>query len=47
MLLGILGASLLGNISASKGAISAGNEAITKRQGRGFIETGLGSKKDF
>ena len=43
MLLGILGASLLGNILVGK-------EAIAKRQGREFIRAGYGStikNKDF
>ena len=53
MLLGTLGASLLGNILAGKGAITkrqgrevirAEDGAIAKRQGRGFIKTGYGSK---
>ena len=38
MLLGTLGASVLGNILAGKGA---GDGAITKRQGRGIIELAM------
>ena len=49
MLLGTLGASVLGNILAGKGVIRAGDGAITKRQGRGIIELAmdLQSKKKF
>ena len=39
MLLGILGASLLGNILAGKGAIS-------KRQGQWIVRSGYGNKAD-
>ena len=53
MLLGTLGASLLGNILAGKGAIAtghergmnrAGEEAIAKRQGRGIVRAGYGRR---
>ena len=53
-LLGTLGASLLGNILAGKGAIAtsrgrgvnrAGKGAIAKRQGRGIVRGGYGNKK--
>ena len=49
MLLGTLGASLLGNILVGKGVIRAGDGAITKRQGRGIIRAGYEStiKKGF
>ena len=40
MLLTALGACLLGNILAGKGAIA-------KTQGRGFLRAGYESKKDF
>ena len=52
MLLGRLGASLVGNILTSTGAIETsqkqgvirdGDGVITKRQGRGFIRAGYGS----
>ena len=43
MLLGTLGASLLGNILAGKGVIRAGDGVIMKRQGRGIIIAGYGS----
>ena len=45
MLLGTLGASLLGNILAGKGINRAGVEAIAKRQGRGIVRAGYGNKK--
>ena len=44
MLLGTLGASLLGNILAGKGINRAREEAIAKRQGRGVIRAGYGNK---
>ena len=59
MLLGRLGASLVGNILTSTGVIETsqkqgvirdGDGVITKRQGRGFIRAGYGStikKKGF
>ena len=50
MLLGTLGASVLGNILAGKGVIRAGDGAITKRQGRGIIELAMdlqSKKKGF
>ena len=52
MLLGKLGASLLGNILAGKGAIAtsqgrgvnrAGEGVIAKRQGRGVVRAGCGN----
>ena len=36
---------LLGRILAGKGVVKAGDEAVMKRQGRGFIRAGYGSKK--
>ena len=56
MLLGTLGASLLRNILASKGAIAkregqgmnrAGDGAATKKQGRGIVRAGHENKMDF
>ena len=56
MLLGTLGANLLRNILASKGAIAkredqgmnrAGDGAATKRQGRGIVRAGHENKMDF
>ena len=45
MLLGTLGASLLGNILAGKGINRAGEGAIAKRQGRGIVRAGYRNKK--
>ena len=45
MLLGTLGASLLGDILAGKGINRAGKGAITKRQCRGIVRAGYGNKK--
>ena len=45
MLLGTLGASLLGNILAGKGINRAGEIAIAKRKGRGIVRDGYGNKK--
>ena len=54
MLLGTLGASLLGNILAGKGINRAGEGAIaksiseetkSKRQGREIVRAGYGNKK--
>ena len=54
MLLGTLGASLLGNILAGKGINRAGEGAIaksvseetkSKRQGRDIVRAGCGNKK--
>ena len=44
MLLGTLGASLLGNILAGKGINRAGEGATVKRQCRGFVRAGYGNK---
>ena len=43
MLLGILDASLLGNILAGKGVIRAEDGVILKREFRGFIRPGYRS----
>ena len=40
MLLSALGASLLGNNLAGKGINRAGEGALAKRQGQGFIRAG-------
>ena len=47
MLLGTLGASLLGNILAGKGTIAkkVSEETKSKRQGRGIVRAGYGNKK--
>ena len=45
MLLGTLGASLLGNILAGKGINRAGEGAKAKRQGQGIVRAGYGNKK--
>ena len=42
MLLGTLGASLLGNISAGKGIVRAGYS-----YGKGIVRDGCGNKMDF
>ena len=44
MLLGTLGASLLGNILAGKGIVRAGNG---NKKGRGIVRAGHGNKADF
>ena len=44
MLLGTLGASLLGNVWAGKGINGAREVAIAKRQGRGIARAGYGNK---
>ena len=43
MLLGTLGAVLLGNILAGKGLFRAGDGAITKRQSRRMVRAGYQS----
>ena len=45
MLLGTLGVSLLGNISAGKVINRAGERAIAKREGRWIVRVGYGNKK--
>ena len=47
MLLGKLGACLLGNILAGRGINRAGEGAIATRQGRGIVRAGYGLKMDF
>ena len=44
ILLGTLGASLLGNILTGKGINRACDGVIAKRQGRGVIRAGYGNK---
>ena len=44
ILLGTLGASLLGNILAGKGIVRAG---YGNKKGKGIIRAGYGSKQDF
>ena len=45
MLLGTLGASLIGNILPGKGMNRVGEGEIAKRQGRGFVKSVYGNKK--
>ena len=45
MILGTLGANLLGNILAGKGINRAGEGAIGKRQGRGIVRVGYRNKR--
>ena len=53
MLLGTLGASLLGNMLAGKGIVRTGygnkkeNGAIAKRQDRGIVRADYGNEMDF
>ena len=48
MLLGTVGASLLGNILAGKGAIAASQWRGINRAGKGIVRAGFGNKKmDF
>ena len=50
MLLGTLGASLLGNILAGKRMNRGGDGVIAKRQGSGLLKAGYGTSvknKDF
>ena len=47
MLLGTLGASLLGNILAGKGINRAGEGVIAKTQGWGIVRGGSGNKKGW
>ena len=44
MLLGTLGASLLGNMSAEKGIVRAG---FGNKKGRGIVRTDYGNEMDF
>ena len=45
MLLGTLGASLLGNILAGKGAIATSQGRGVNRAGEGIVRAGYGNKK--
>ena len=47
MLLGTLGASLFGNISAGKGEIAKRHSGGINRAGEGIIRAGYGNKADF
>ena len=47
MLLGTLGASLLGNLSTGKGIYRAGKGKGINRAGEGIVRAGYGSKMDF
>ena len=44
LLLGILGASLLGNLLAGKGIVAAGSG---NKKGKGIVRAGFGEKWDF
>ena len=44
MLLGTLGATLLGNLLAWKGIVRAGSE---NKKGKGIVRTGSGKQWDF
>ena len=44
MLLGTLGASLLGNILAGKGIVRAGSG---NKKGKGIVRAGYGKEQDF
>ena len=47
MLLGTLGASLLGNLLAGQGIYRAGKGKGVLRAGEGIVRAGYGSKMDF
>ena len=47
MLLGILGASLLGNVLTGKRIYRAGKGKGINREGEGIVRTGYGNKMDF
>ena len=47
MLLGTLGASLLGNILTGRGIYTAGKGNRINRAGEGIVRAGYGSKMDF
>ena len=47
MLLGTLGASLLGNLLTGKGLYRAGKDKWTNRAGEGIVRAGYGNKMDF
>ena len=44
MLVGTLGASLLGNILAGKGVVRAGSR---NKKGKGIVKAGYGNEMDF
>ena len=44
MLLGTLGASLLGNLLTGKGIVRAGS---VNKKGKGIVRAGYGNKMDF
>ena len=44
MLLGTLGASLLGNLLAGKGVVTAGSR---NKKGKGIVKAGTGKQWDF
>ena len=47
MLLGTLGASLLGNLLTGKGIYGAGKGKGINREGEGIVRDGCGNKMDF
>ena len=47
MLLGTLGASLLGNLLTGRGIYRAGKGKGVLRAGEGIVRAGYGSKTDF
>ena len=47
MLLGTLGASLLGNLLTVKGILRAGKGKGIRRAGEGIVRAGEGNKLDF
>ena len=47
MILGILGASLLGNLLTGRGINRAGKGRGTNRAGEGVLRSGYGNKMDF
>ena len=47
MLLGTLGASLLGNLLTGKGIYRAGKDKGINRVGEGIVRAGYGNKMDF
>ena len=47
MLLGTLGASLLGNLLTGQGIYRAGKSKGLNRAGEGIVRAGYGSKMDF
>ena len=49
MLLGTLGAALLGNMLAGKGIVRAGSQKgiVRARSGKGIVRDGYGNEMDF